>query len=348
MTYTIIGGDGKEYGPITANDMRQWLAEGRLNAQSLAKAESDAEFRALAQFPEFADAFPSAAPENIAPLPSSALSDGDYELDIGNCVTSGWALLKEKFGILFAVALIALVTVFAAGFILGLITSPLDKLLSRASVAAEVGFKFLLPLVTSLVVGPIFGGLYFVFLKMIRGQTASVGEVFAGFQKAFGQLYLGAAVVGLITSVFLLPFQYVVQLKITPLLAQLQQTQGGHNSSADIQNLQNVSHDLLHAYASALPVLLVCLIPMTYLTVSLQFTLPLIMDKGLPFWAAIKTSFRRVNKHWWQVFGLTVVVGLISGAGVLLCCVGVLFTVPLGFAISLFAYETIFSGRQNN
>ena len=52
--YFIIGGDGKEYGPVTDADVRLWIAEGRLNAQSLAKGEGDAEFRALAQFPEFA------------------------------------------------------------------------------------------------------------------------------------------------------------------------------------------------------------------------------------------------------------------------------------------------------
>jgi hypothetical protein len=55
--YVIIGGDGKEYGPVTDTDVRQWIAEGRLSAQSRAKAESDAEFRPLAAFPEFADAF---------------------------------------------------------------------------------------------------------------------------------------------------------------------------------------------------------------------------------------------------------------------------------------------------
>ena len=51
--YTIIGGDGKEYGPISGGDLRKWISEERLNAQSLAKAESDAEFRPLAAFPEF-------------------------------------------------------------------------------------------------------------------------------------------------------------------------------------------------------------------------------------------------------------------------------------------------------
>ncbi len=75
MTYTIIGGDGKEYGQISAEDLRKWISEGRLNAQSLAKAESDAAFRALSTFPEFADAF---APPTLAPgAPPSLGSSGD-------------------------------------------------------------------------------------------------------------------------------------------------------------------------------------------------------------------------------------------------------------------------------
>ena len=45
--YIIIGGDQKEYGPISAEDVCQWVKEGRLNGQSLAKAVSDAEYRPL-------------------------------------------------------------------------------------------------------------------------------------------------------------------------------------------------------------------------------------------------------------------------------------------------------------
>ena len=48
--YTIIGGDGKQYGPITGEELRKWISEGRLSAQSLAKADSDAEFRTLSTF----------------------------------------------------------------------------------------------------------------------------------------------------------------------------------------------------------------------------------------------------------------------------------------------------------
>lgn len=79
--YTIIGGDGKQYGPITEGDLRKWIAEGRLSGQSLAKAESDAEFRPLSTFPELADVFaPAPAQPGIAPV----LPTGRYERGAGS------------------------------------------------------------------------------------------------------------------------------------------------------------------------------------------------------------------------------------------------------------------------
>jgi len=75
--YTIIGGDEKQYGPISGDDLRKWISEGRLNAQSLAKADSDAEFRTLSTFPELADAFaPQAAAPDAPPFNSSGANGG--------------------------------------------------------------------------------------------------------------------------------------------------------------------------------------------------------------------------------------------------------------------------------
>lgn len=74
--YLIIGGDGKEYGPVTDADVRQWITEGRLNAQTLAKGEGDAELRPLSAFPEFATTLTTGAPTTIAPLSGSPVSGG--------------------------------------------------------------------------------------------------------------------------------------------------------------------------------------------------------------------------------------------------------------------------------
>jgi hypothetical protein len=52
--YKIIGADQKEYGPVTADQVRQWLAEGRANAQTLVLPEGEAEWRPISAVPEFA------------------------------------------------------------------------------------------------------------------------------------------------------------------------------------------------------------------------------------------------------------------------------------------------------
>ena len=74
--YLIIGGDQKEYGPIPAEDIRKWIAEGRLNAQSKVKAESDADWRPLSAFPEFADALAAPLPAATTPPPLAGSGPG--------------------------------------------------------------------------------------------------------------------------------------------------------------------------------------------------------------------------------------------------------------------------------
>jgi hypothetical protein len=60
--YRIIGGDQKQYGPISADDLYKWIAESRLNAQSLVQAEGETEWKPLSAFPEFADALAAKPP----------------------------------------------------------------------------------------------------------------------------------------------------------------------------------------------------------------------------------------------------------------------------------------------
>ncbi len=68
--YKIIGGDQKEYGPVTADELRTWIAEGRANGQSQVQLEGGP-WKPLASYPEFADALAAAAPAP-APVPAAA------------------------------------------------------------------------------------------------------------------------------------------------------------------------------------------------------------------------------------------------------------------------------------
>lgn len=51
--YKIIGADGREYGPATAEQLQQWIREDRANAQTKTQVEGSPEWKRLADFPEF-------------------------------------------------------------------------------------------------------------------------------------------------------------------------------------------------------------------------------------------------------------------------------------------------------
>ncbi len=65
--YKVIGADGKEYGPASAEQIRQWIAEGRVNAQTKAQAAGTTDWRTLAEFGEFAEALKAATPPKHPP-----------------------------------------------------------------------------------------------------------------------------------------------------------------------------------------------------------------------------------------------------------------------------------------
>ena len=192
--YTIIGGDGKQYGPITGNELRKWISEGRLNAQSLAKADSDAEFRALATFPELADAFAPQAAEPSAPpvFNSTTSSDGDYELDIGDCVSKGWELVKKNFWPVVGVNTLVLFIITAINQLGGLFTRPIVNAMIYQHQFSAGGILILM--LASILATPVYmvlmAGLMKYFLKLIRGGQAAVGDAFSGFGPMTVQLIL--------------------------------------------------------------------------------------------------------------------------------------------------------------
>ena len=60
--YKILGTDQKEYGPVSADVLRQWIADRRANAQTLIKPEGAADWKPLAEFPEFSTRLVTAMP----------------------------------------------------------------------------------------------------------------------------------------------------------------------------------------------------------------------------------------------------------------------------------------------
>jgi hypothetical protein len=68
--YKIIGADQKEYGPISAEQLRAWIAEGRANALTQVLPEGATEWKVLGDLPEFATPSPGTVPAMPAAPPA--------------------------------------------------------------------------------------------------------------------------------------------------------------------------------------------------------------------------------------------------------------------------------------
>jgi prepilin-type processing-associated H-X9-DG protein len=69
--YKLLATDQKEYGPVSADQIRQWITQGRANARTQLQAAGSADWKPLAEFPEFAAALGPAASPAASRLPAA-------------------------------------------------------------------------------------------------------------------------------------------------------------------------------------------------------------------------------------------------------------------------------------
>ena len=179
--YKIIGGDQKQYGPVTAAELRQWIAEGRLRGESLVLTQDGAAWQALSTLPEFADALRTQL--GAPPVVGRTVSAGqaltrEPELRIGECLGGGWKFFAAHAAFVFPAVLVV------GGLNLVMTFTPV------------IG-----GLVHLLLSGVLMGGLYLACLRRMRGEPAAVGDVFAGFKLCFVQLLLAGALTTILTQI---------------------------------------------------------------------------------------------------------------------------------------------------
>jgi len=74
MKYRIVGADGKVYGPVGLDQIRQWLAQGRAEARTPVHVEGASAWTTLGQLPELAaTAAGSVPPASVLPPAPAAV-----------------------------------------------------------------------------------------------------------------------------------------------------------------------------------------------------------------------------------------------------------------------------------
>jgi hypothetical protein len=73
--YKVLGADGKEYGPVSLEQLRQWRQQGRVSAQTRVRPAAAADWSPAQEVPELAALFVPATPPPLPPpLPAGKSS----------------------------------------------------------------------------------------------------------------------------------------------------------------------------------------------------------------------------------------------------------------------------------
>src|SRR5208283_2117557 len=116
--YRIMGVDGRQYGPAGTEEIRRWIAENRINVQTLVQTEGAPEWKPLGSLPEFASELKMIPPQ-IAPPPSAVASRASNKIPAGVCgiLLGSLGIHKSILGYTGAGLILLLVTVLSCGLL---------------------------------------------------------------------------------------------------------------------------------------------------------------------------------------------------------------------------------------
>ena len=330
-TYLILGSDQKQYGPVSLEQARAWLAEGRLNSSSQIKRDDSASWQPLAAYPELAGAVPPLM--NPPPPRTDAAVGAQYQatesmvaamlaspaqVDIGDCLARGWRLSMDNAGLLFPAAFLV--------WIIGTISQYIP----------------MLGLVYLVFHGVFYGGLYLIILKRIRGEPASVGMTFEGFRIAFVQLLLAGLIGSLLSWIgiiccLIVPGLYLLVSWVFSLALVV-------DKRLEFWQAMETSRKRVGpVWFQVFAVMLLAFLPflLSYLVIT-GFSIALIIPKIQQMFEQIRTGgmdSRHMMHFGLAVGGKSMLLGLIV-RGVLL------LNLPFALSALMYAYEGLFSKER--
>jgi uncharacterized membrane protein len=170
-------------------------------------------------------------------------------------------------------------------------------------------------------------GIFYSYLKVLDGEEKpSIDHLWVGF-KFFGQSLL-------VTALIVVPIiVYMFALFFTLYLPLIMKAAGGSRVSDE---------EMLASFLAVLAVDVVIALVMVTVHSLLIFAFPLIVDRGLSSWDAIRLSARATLKNAGGVGGLIVVNFVIAIVGYMAFCVGLYLAIPIMTATNIVAYRRVF------
>jgi hypothetical protein len=324
MAMIHINRDSENIGKFNDQDVADGLKSGRFLPTDLAWREPMTSWAPLSTFTDLPP--PEETTDSVPEASTTAPTKSGGRIVISECFSSGWENFKKNMGVLILGTFVFLMVNVSLAFVSEL-AQRVGQIFMKSEgseeqmlkiVAVVVGMFF--SILTSIVGTILSAGFLWVFIKNSRGKT-EFADLFAGFSSgvwlqiliagvAWGAIMVSVALFTLAPSIF-----------------------------------------LTQKYGSPIPAgigALIFVIPVVYLSVGLGFAFPLILDRRIGWLEAMRTAISTVHRQWFPVAALVLIYTLLAISGVLVCCVGILFTMPLGYAIGAEGYRQLFGDPQES
>lgn len=179
-----------------------------------------------------------------------------------------------------------------------------------------------------ILMGPMMCGIYLALFRTRRGQPIEFGDLFKGFDY-FGESLIAALLHLVPIFVILIPTYIIFYISMFAMMA----AQGGGEPDPGL---------LLGFFGFWAVIWIVLMVVLILISVAFTFAYPLIVDRRLSGFEAVKLSMKAAMGNFWGLLGLMLLSGLLAFAGILLCYVGWFLVMPITFGAVAVAYEQVF------
>ena len=179
-----------------------------------------------------------------------------------------------------------------------------------------------------ILMGPMMCGIYLTLFRTRQGQRIEFGDLFKGFD-FFGESLIAALLHMIPIFVIIVPTYIFFYISMFAMMA----SQGGREPEPGL---------VFGFFGFWIVVWIVLMLVLILISVIFTFAYPLIVDRRLAGFEAVKLSVKAAMANFWGLLGLMFLSGLLALGGILLCYVGWFLVMPITFGAIAVAYEQVF------
>jgi uncharacterized membrane protein len=178
-----------------------------------------------------------------------------------------------------------------------------------------------------ILMGPMMCGIYLTLFKQRRGQRVEFGDLFKGFDY-FGDSLIAALLHMLPAFAIVIPTYIIFYISLFAMMG----ASGGQPDAGVV----------LGFFVFWAIILFVMIVILILISLAFTFAYPLIVERRLAGFDAVKLSIKAALANFWGLLGLMLLTALLGFAGALLCYVGAFLVLPISFGALAMAYEQVF------